>query len=324
MKEILVLVVAIGFLGGCASNVRNEVNRYEHEISSSRNNIAILESKIARENENIENYKSSISKSNNSIRDNKQNIERARIGISRSKAYLSSHSDVFINGQCIRPDFGPKPTPYCSSRSEAKEHALAFCSMSAGCDAAMLLASDELDTFSKRFLASEACSRAVHELRNEGYAPDSTAVNALEALSDTGCSNESDGFFAFLGKVSGCIMSASIKLAKIQSYVNCTERKANSCYSSYTDWLGAPENRERECLENFGNIDTYANAILKYERQIAENERSIRSKKQNIKSSSDSIAQAEQELARERERNSKYNRLLAERKKTLAYKLYGK
>ena len=246
MKKLLVILAAIGTLSGCASSIRNEVNRYEQEISSSEQNISILESRIERESNNISNYQSSISNSTNSIRNIKGRIENARSVISRSKAYLSNHSDVFVNGQCIRPSLGPKPRPYCESRSEAKEHALAYCSMSAGCDAAMLVASDELDTFSKRFLASEACGRMVAELRNEGYSPDSTALNALEALADTGCENESDGFFSGLLKLGSCVMSVSAKLAKIQSYTNCTERKAESCYSSYTSWLTAPESRERE------------------------------------------------------------------------------
>jgi peptidoglycan hydrolase CwlO-like protein len=324
MKKLFVLVAAIGILSSCASSVRNDVNRYEHEILISQKNISRLESKIVRQNSNIKIYRSRISELNNSIRNNKANIYRARGEITRSKSYLSANSDVFLNGQCVRPHLDPKPRPYCESRSEAKEYALAYCSMSAGCDAAMLLASDELDTFSKRFLASEACARAVHKLSNEGYSPDSTAVNALEALSETGCSNEGSGFFSFLGKVGGCLMSASIKLSKIQSYVNCTERKAESCYSSYIDWKEKPVKRQRECLTNMANIATYTSGIPKYKQKIEASRNAIQKNKRRIQITSNLIAISTKSLEKERERNARYSRLLAARKKTIAYKLYGK
>ena len=311
-------------LSGCASSVLNDVNLYEREISSSEKNISTLESKIARVENDIRNYKSIISRSRDIIRNNTQRIKNARSEVSKSEAYLSSNPEVYINGQCVKPSLGPKPKPYCESRSEAKEHALAYCSMPVGCDAAMLVASDELDTFSKRFLASEACSRAVQELRNEGYSPDSTVVNALEALSDTGCSNESTGFWSFIGKVSGCLMSASIKLAKIQSYVNCIEQKTEACYSNYKSWLSSPEKRKRECIDNVRKIDTNIARIAAYKRQIADSKQSIQENERNIKNSLSILAEARKQLEQEKERKARYSRLLSERKKTLAYKIYGK
>ena len=311
-------------LSGCASNVRENINRYERETSSSQHNILILESEIAKENDNIRNYKSSISKSEESIKKYKENIDKAKNGLLRSRNYLSENPDVFINGQCKRPGLGPKPRPYCESWDEAKEHALAYCSMSVGCDAVILAASDELDTFSKRFLTSEACSRMVSEFQDEGYSPDATAVNALEALSDTGCNNEGSGFFSAIIKGLGCVMSASIKLAKINSYINCTERKAKACYSSYTIWQKKPEKRQRECMINVKNIAIYKNDIPKYEKWITVKLNSIQDNKKKIENSSNTLSVVKQSLEREKNRYERYTRLLEKTKNTFAYKLYVK
>lgn len=325
MKKLLNIILAAMILSGCASNVRENINRYEREISSSQHNILILESEIAKENDNIRNYKSSISASEESIKKYKENIDKAKNGLLRSKSYLSGNSDVFINGQCKRPSLGPQPRPYCESWDEAKEYALAYCSMSAGCNAVILAASDELDTFAKRFLASEACSRMVSELRDEGYFPDSsTAVNALEALSDTGCNNEDSGSFSTIIKVLGCVTSASIKLAKINSYINCTERKAKACYSSYTSWQNKPEKRQRECMINVKNIAIYKNDIPKYEKWINVKLSSIQDNKKKIENSSNTLSVVRQSLEREKDRHERYTRLLEKTKNTFAYKLYVK
>jgi chromosome segregation ATPase len=323
MNKFTFILLSIGVLSGCASNVRNDVSLYEQEISNSAHDITVLKSSIAKHNQNMRNYKSSISESNDTIRNSKAKLAKSKLGISKSKRYLSENSDIFVGGRCIRPSLGSKPEPYCETQSEAKEHGLAYCSMSAGCDAAMYVASDELDTFSKRFLASEACSRMVSELKNEGYSSDATAVNALEALSDTGCSNESSGFWSAIGKGLGCMMSASIKIAKIQSYVNCTERKANTCYSSYTNWKDKPEKRKNECLTNVRSIATHSSNIPQYERNIISSLNAVQKNEKNIENSSKSIFVAKKELESKQARNEKYARLLAERKKTIAYKLYG-
>lgn len=324
MKKLLNIILASMILSGCASNVRENINRYEREISSSQHNILILESEIAKENDNIRNYKSSISASEESIKKYKENIDKAKNGLLRARSYLSENSDVFINGQCKRPSLGPQPRPYCESWDEAKEHALAYCSMSAGCDATILFASDELDTFSKRFLASETCSRMVSELQDEGYSPDATAVNALEALSDTGCNNEGSGFFSAIIKGLGCVMSASIKLAKINSYINCTERKAKACYSSYTNWQNKPEKRQRECTVNVKNIAIYKNDIPKYEKWITVKLSSIQGNKKKIENSSNTLSVVKQSLEREKDSHERYTRLLEKTKNTFAYELYVK
>jgi hypothetical protein len=258
------------------------------------------------------------------MQDKKTKIGKAKSEVIKSRSYLSSGSDFFINGQCVKPGLGPKPKPYCESESEAKEHALAYCSMSAGCHVAMVLAGDELDTFSKRFLASEACLRSVHELRNESYSLSSTALNVLEALSDTGCSNEDSNFLSFAVKGVGCFMSASIKAEKIQSYMNCTKNKSKSCYSSYKNWRNQPERRRLECLSNVKNIDKNKEYIFKHKKEISIIKKSIIENKNNIEASLKSIALSKQELKKQENRNEEYARLLAEKKKTLAYKLYVK
>ena len=326
MKKLLNVILSSMILSGCASNIRENISRYEREISSSQHNILILESEIAKENDNIRNYKSSISASEESVKKYKENIDKAKNGLLRSRSYLSENPDVFINGQCKRPSLGPQPRPYCESWNEAKEHALAYCSMSAsaGCDAVILFASDELDTFSKRFLTGEACSRMVSEFQDEGYSPDATAVNALEALSDTGCNNEGSGFFSAIIKGLGCVMSASIKLAKINSYINCTERKAKACYSSYTIWQKNPEKRQRECMINVKNIAIYKNDIPKYEKWITVKLNSIQDNKKKIENSSNTLSVAKQSLEREKNRHERYIRLLEKTKNTFAYKLYVK
>lgn len=103
---------------------------------------------------------------------------------------------------------------------KAEQHALAYCSMSIGCDIVVELFGDKLDNMAKRFFASEACSRAVSELRNENYTPDQMALNAFDALVNAGCSSESEEFI----KGVSCVTKASLIGVKFIAFMECVER----------------------------------------------------------------------------------------------------
>ena len=118
----------------------------------------------------------------------------------------------------------------------------------------MLLA-DNLDTFEKKFLASEACSQMVNEIRGSNYSTDDTTINLLEAGSDEACNQNVDGFWSGLGKMVGCGMSMSIKLSKINAYSNCVNERSNKCHERYLEWKEEPYERQKQCKSNIQNIN---------------------------------------------------------------------
>lgn len=323
MSKLILSYLTIVLLSGCASNIVNEVRWLEREISDSSQNIAKLETQILLINQKMQDSKAQISSLEKSLSESNENIANAKRILSESEQYLASNLDVFIDGQCVRPKSGRKPKPYCDSRKAAKEHALAYCSMSIGCDVAMVAMDEKLDSFAKRFLASEACSQMVSRFNNEGYSPDSTVINALEALSETGCSNKESGFWNTLGKIAGCVASASIKLQKIQSYFNCVNKSEDACYAKYKDWLNVPIDRQNACIAHLDNIKSQPNLILSYEQQVANNKMLIEQHSHTFKQNSISIAIVEGQLKEERKRQAMNARLLEEQKKTLSYKIYG-
>jgi len=215
--------------------------------------------------------------------------------------YLATHKSSFVNGRCITPSRGSKPSPYCPGLNAAKKHALAYCSMSIGCDAILLTASSKLDSFSKRFLASESCQRAVAKLANKGYSVDMTVVNAIEALSDTGCNNEGNGFLSSIGKFIGCTASLTIKLQKIAVFTNCVNRNQSSCYQKYSTWLNRPSTLYSGCRDNLRIVQSESSeSILKSE-----------------------LGKVSERLTKERNHYRRLSNSLQKKKESLEYKLFG-
>ena len=323
MKKIVLICMTTLLVTGCASSVRNDVNRYQQEISSSSRSIERLESDIAKSNKDIRVSQSNIVSSKNKISSANSSIKHAENRISSSKQYLSRNRDTYISGRCVMPNLEPKPRPYCESRTKAREHSLSYCSLSVGCDVALIAAGDELDSFSKRFLASEACSIAISGLKNEGYSADTTALNALEALSDTGCKNEGSGFWSGLASLAGCTMSFSIKAAKVQSYINCVDNKADACYSKYTEWRNKPSSKLYKCNQNLSILRKESKNISQHKGVISKQEQHIRKNQKKITALRKKLSNDEKKLSAAKSRLSKYRKLMAKRKKTLAYKIYG-
>lgn len=181
-------------------------------------------------------------------------IQSSQSSINKSSRYLKYNSKAYVNGGCIKPARNRKPEPYCNTQKKAKEFSLSYCSMSIGCDVALLTMDNRLDTFSKRFLASEVCSQAINHLRGDGYSADDTIMNIFESGSDSICGGTVNGFFSGLWKLAGCISSASIKIQKIEAYSNCINSKAKNCYSEYTYWINAPMKQKKSCENEVKNI----------------------------------------------------------------------
>ncbi|HID99357.1 MAG TPA: hypothetical protein EYP59_03605 [Thiotrichaceae bacterium] len=185
--------------------------------------------------ENVHNYRQQISESENSIQD--------------SESFLQNNPDLYVGGTCIKPRRGKKPEPFCESKKKAKEFAVGYCVMPLGCDAGMAL-SDDLDSFSKKFLASEACSQLVNELRGDGYSPEDTMVNILESGVDSLC--EEGGFWSIIT----CTTSVIMKFQKVAAFSSCVDKKSEDCYSNYNQWRNGPQKRQESCEEHVANINS--------------------------------------------------------------------
>ncbi|WP_027390274.1 hypothetical protein [Chrysiogenes arsenatis] len=318
------VLVTSALISGCASSIKKEVAGYEYHIQDSAQKSSRLEMEIKGIEQKIAATNSEISEAKQAKAKKERMLRELSNSKDSSKRWLSNNRDVYVNGQCITPDHGKKPEPYCPSRESSRKHALAYCSLSVGCDVAMLAVGDELDTFSKRFLASEACSRSVAALQNKGYRADQTVLNAIEALSDTGCRNDGEGFWAGLAAFGGCMMSASIKITKINAFKNCVTNNQNSCYSKYTEWYQEPSQRKSSCSSSVNSITEYERKTPIYRREVAQYGNTISEQNIEVSRLNTELTRKRSQLSEQNERNRRYSELLQEKKKTLAYKLIGK
>ena len=325
LKNLIMVLISISFhfyLVGCAASIKKEICHFEQQIKTIQNNINYLNNDIVKLNEQISDSENYLISTKNEEKQLEDNIDFSKKKIASSIRHLKSNPDVFVNLKCVTPSHKRKPEPFCNSQTKAKEFGLSYCSMSAGCDVALFVAGEKLDSFSKRFLASEACSRTIHELNRVGYTPDKIALNALEALSDTGCSDMNvDGIFTGLLWLTSCTMSYSIKMAKIMQYVNCVDRETENCYENYLNWRDEPSKRRNLCQKNVSqfykendNLKLYTEKLKNEREVISVLEKRIVDYKAKLKEKKSNLLIKEKKLTK--------NRLkLKEKKDSIIYKL---
>lgn len=186
-----------------------------------------------------------------------------------SLSFLNTNSNVYVNSECVLPSRGPAPDPFYTTREESRKDAIAYCVGPLGCSAVGMMASDKLDTFSKRFLASEACSEMVRRQRGGSYSADSTAVNMLEAGLET--KQQDGGFFGFLAGVA----NVSIKLQKIAQYQACVSNRTDKHYNRYVEWRDRPSELKAKCERHVRNIKQERRKINLYRERISELKKSF-------------------------------------------------
>ncbi|CAH2030051.1 hypothetical protein [Trichlorobacter ammonificans] len=201
------------------------------------------------------------------IRNDIQSYERrisSRNGdINRAEKYLNNNPDVYVENTCVTPARGPKPKPLCESKEKATEYALARCAISyKGCDATLSLLGGKLDTFSKKFLASEICDRLVEHYQGNSYNSYTTARNAMEAVADRGI--ERGGFWGVVGGVT----KLAIEAQKYDDFQRCRNNESSRCYNAYVDWWNGPFNKKEQCENSVKTIAASKDDIETYEYRI--------------------------------------------------------
>ena len=203
------------------------------------------------------------------VSDYEQKIKSSERSVRSSLSFLNSNSDVYVNSECVLPSRGPAPDPFYTTREESKKNAIAYCAGPLGCSALGMMASDELDTFSKRFLASEACSELVRRKRGENYNADDTTLNMLEAGLET--KQADGGFFGFLAGVA----SVSMKLQKIAKYKACVSNRTDKHYNRYIEWRDRPSELKDKCERHVRNIKQEKRKINLYRERVEELKKSF-------------------------------------------------
>lgn len=208
----------------------------------------------------------------------KQEVHQLESDISQSgrrleaaKVYLRTNPDVYRNQQCVLLARGPQPSPRCTTREEARNYALAVCSISyKGCDVALNAVSDKLDSASKKFLTSQACEAALAEMQGERYTADRAVLGAIDAAATN--AYEKGGFF---GTLIGGIAKLTVEATKLASFLQCSDQKAKTFYDRYDAWFNGPARKKAEC-------ETEVATIPREERRLAENRALLKEKKESL------------------------------------------
>ena len=153
---------------------------------------------------------------------------------------------------------------------QAKEHSLAYCSLASGCSLALLALNDNLGSFERKYLASEAYAASVNTLQNKGYSADMTLLNAFSAAVDVGCERESQGFWGALTKGASCLSAATIAIERAAAYFGCLSRTKARCLATTRDWYNAPSQQLEQCKEQIARISESENVISRSKKIIEE------------------------------------------------------
>lgn len=205
------------------------------------------------------------------IRSYEYQIDQQNELIQNSEKSLSNNPNVYIKGECRLPQRRSKPEPFCDTKEYARNHAVARCAIAyKGCDLALKSLKDNLDTVTKQFLASEACSRLVAKLQKEKYTPSDAFENLVGTISSDRC--EKGGFF---GKLFGCTTKVAVELAKFDKFQKCYTSEANGCYAKYVNWYNEPFDRQEKCQKNIKQIADSKNSISDLEYEIYKRKRTL-------------------------------------------------
>jgi hypothetical protein len=207
----------------------------------------------------------------------KQDVHQLESDISQSgrrleaaKVYLRTNPDVYRNQQCVLLARGPQPSPQCTTREEARNYALALCAISyKGCDLALNAAGNQLNSTSKKFLASQACEAALAEMQGERYTADRAVLGAIDAAATSG--SEKGGFGGFLWG----IVKASVEITKFATFLECSDQKTKTFYDRYDAWANGPARKKSECEAEVATIS-------REERRLAENRALLKEKKDSL------------------------------------------
>lgn len=317
MLKSCIAIVAI-ILSGCATNLKQEVGRLEADNVRLRTSIQNNEGRVEALKATIEAAQSGIARERANVNFlQMKKLPEHKSSLDESRAYLASSEGrtIYFNKQCILPPHGSKPKPFCESRQDAREFALAYCAMPLGCDAAMALADNKLDSFSKRFLMSEACARSVAALQGEGYSADQTLVNALESATDSLCNDS--GFWAAVG----CLANGMVKISKAAAYLDCIDTSGDRCYRNAVNWKETPKRRQHVCMEHIDNIEKRSKEVAATQEIIQRSLKSLDEYQARVPSARAEIATLEKQLKKDYEQNTRNNAQIKEIKSSVLWSL---
>ncbi|MDY0301840.1 MAG: hypothetical protein RBQ99_09695 [Trichlorobacter sp.] len=325
MIRLPITLMVVIMVSGCATGLKQEVSLLESENARTQKIITAQQVQLADFNNRISNASRDISSARESSERSRKSLAEHQTSISRSQSYFNSKEgrSVYVDNRCILPSRGEKPQPFCGSRAESREFALSYCSMSIGCDVALSMFDDKLDTFSKKFLASEACSRSVAKMHNMGYSDDQTIVNAFSAAASSACNNQREGIFAMIGKAWGCLTAGAIYLQKLESYQKCLNREGDRCYNNTLSWENAPAQRRNVCQNHISNIAERKKEIASANAELKRNQKLILESENLITQYNSKIQSLQPGLQRAQTRFTSNNARLDEIKNSVQWKLFG-
>ncbi len=257
------------------------INKYEFTPAPKSWHNVILKEHIAQLEIDIDELR-------NDINITKQFIEKNEKSQKESKYYLE-HNSTLINGECTTPPLEPKPDPFYDTKEKAKHYALAYCSVSFGCRVGVELARDKLDTGAKRFLASQSCTLMVRNYQKNDTLIGETMFNLLDAVSYEGCDDSGDGLFSSIMQGGSCVMSGTIKLVRVQQYINCIAYKTEEFHNTYLDWKNAPTKKKTECEKDLKIVNDTPKIIVKHNEEISNIKSEITVKNTKLKQLNDEL-----------------------------------
>lgn len=181
-------------------------------------------------------------------------LQQSNSLIRKAKTSLAENSDVYDGQNCFEPERGLEPKFSCHTAQQAKKTALASCAISyKGCDAVVELYSNELDSASERFLASQACEAMLAEMQGGSLDPGRVIVDGITAYAKEGCKT-SEGTFGVFGQFVSCITAGAGELQKFGEFTSCVDKQSTLCSENYQNWKNGPSRRKAECESNLATI----------------------------------------------------------------------
>jgi len=184
-------------------------------------------------------------------------LQQSNTLIRDAKTSLAENPDVYDGENCFEPKRGLEPKFSCHTAQQAKETALASCAISyKGCDAVVELYSNELDSASERFLASQACEAMLAEMQGGSLDPGRVIVDGITAYAKDRCEN--GGFF---GKLFTCPYAIAGEIVKFADFTSCVDKQSTMCLENYQNWKNGPSRRKVECESNLATISREADNV---------------------------------------------------------------
>jgi hypothetical protein len=178
----------------------------------------------------------------------------------RSAQRLTSNP-AHKGGRCLRLDPATPPSrpALACAPGEARSYALALCALStgasAGCEGLAQGLGSDVDSATRQFLTSGACSALVARLLDESASPEEllgealgdAVIGGLDALGDSALDSEN-----VLGVLFGAYVKATALAAKMAKFGRCLDTASARCSNAHRRW----QQQVAETLQTPARLET--------------------------------------------------------------------